>query len=181
VSRLGRGRRHHLYQDDDGNEGGADVAESGDSSDSVKCSFCDKNPKQVGKLIAGPGVYICNECIALCNDIIEEEGLAQPEAMETVASSPTNDQRKWRAAHDVVSERLGRRPTVAELAEELGWTDDQVTDAGRGTWVATGTPATGPGPASLGDGLRRVQRQLDQLARHIAVLVEQADAGNSPE
>jgi ATP-dependent Clp protease ATP-binding subunit ClpX len=39
----------------------------------VKCSFCGKSQKQVRKLIAGPGVYICDECIDLCNDIIEEE------------------------------------------------------------------------------------------------------------
>jgi len=43
----------------------------------VKCSFCGKSQKQVKKLIAGPGVYICDECIDLCNDIIEEE-LAEP-------------------------------------------------------------------------------------------------------
>jgi ATP-dependent Clp protease ATP-binding subunit ClpX len=44
-----------------------------DGSDLVKCSFCGKSQKQVKKLIAGPGVYICDECIDLCNDIIEEE------------------------------------------------------------------------------------------------------------
>jgi ATP-dependent Clp protease ATP-binding subunit ClpX len=49
------------------------VAKFGESSDLVKCSFCGKSQKQVKKLIAGPGVYICDECIDLCNDIIEEE------------------------------------------------------------------------------------------------------------
>jgi ATP-dependent Clp protease ATP-binding subunit ClpX len=39
----------------------------------LKCSFCGKSQKQVKKLIAGPGVYICDECIDLCNEIIEEE------------------------------------------------------------------------------------------------------------
>ncbi|MEX0985388.1 MAG: ATP-dependent Clp protease ATP-binding subunit ClpX [Actinomycetota bacterium] len=42
-------------------------------SDLLKCSFCGKSQKQVKKLIAGPGVYICDECIELCNEIIEEE------------------------------------------------------------------------------------------------------------
>ena len=37
------------------------------------CSFCGKNQNEVRKLIAGPSVYICNECIDLCNDIIKEE------------------------------------------------------------------------------------------------------------
>jgi ATP-dependent Clp protease ATP-binding subunit ClpX len=49
------------------------VAKFGDGGDLVKCSFCGKSQKQVKKLIAGPGVYICDECIDLCNDIIEEE------------------------------------------------------------------------------------------------------------
>ncbi len=49
------------------------MAKFGDSSDLLKCSFCGKSQKQVKKLIAGPGVYICDECIELCNEIIEEE------------------------------------------------------------------------------------------------------------
>ncbi|HUP86925.1 MAG TPA: ATP-dependent Clp protease ATP-binding subunit ClpX [Acidimicrobiales bacterium] len=49
------------------------MARLGDGGDLVKCSFCGKSQKQVKKLIAGPGVYICDECIDLCNDIIEEE------------------------------------------------------------------------------------------------------------
>jgi len=49
------------------------VAKFGDGGDLVKCSFCGKSQKQVKKLIAGPGVYICDECIDLCNDIIAEE------------------------------------------------------------------------------------------------------------
>ena len=53
------------------------MAKFGESSELVKCSFCGKSQKQVKKLIAGPGVYICDECIDLCNDIIEEE-LSEP-------------------------------------------------------------------------------------------------------
>jgi ATP-dependent Clp protease ATP-binding subunit ClpX len=49
------------------------VARIGESGDLLKCSFCGKSQKQVKKLIAGPGVYICDECIDLCNEIIEEE------------------------------------------------------------------------------------------------------------
>ena len=45
----------------------------GESGDLLKCSFCGKTQKQVKKLIAGPGVYICDECIDLCNEIIEDE------------------------------------------------------------------------------------------------------------
>jgi ATP-dependent Clp protease ATP-binding subunit ClpX len=49
------------------------MARVGDGVDLLKCSFCGKSQKQVKKLIAGPGVYICDECIDLCNEIIEEE------------------------------------------------------------------------------------------------------------
>jgi len=53
------------------------VAKFGEGGELLKCSFCGKTQKQVKKLIAGPGVYICDECIDLCNEIIEEE-LAEP-------------------------------------------------------------------------------------------------------
>ena len=49
------------------------MARIGEGGDLLKCSFCGKSQKQVTKLIAGPGVYICDECIDLCNEIIEEE------------------------------------------------------------------------------------------------------------
>ena len=49
------------------------MARIGESGDLFKCNFCGKTQKQVKKLIAGPGVYICDECIGLCNEIIEEE------------------------------------------------------------------------------------------------------------
>ena len=53
------------------------MAKFGEGGELLKCSFCGKSQKQVKKLIAGPGVYICDECIDLCNEIIEEE-LAEP-------------------------------------------------------------------------------------------------------
>ena len=55
------------------------MAKFGDSGELLKCSFCGKSQKQVKKLIAGPGVYICDECIELCNEIIEEELADHPE------------------------------------------------------------------------------------------------------
>ncbi len=50
-----------------------------DEKGQLKCSFCGKNQEQVRKLVAGPGVYICDECIELCNEIIEEEIGDEPE------------------------------------------------------------------------------------------------------
>ena len=59
------------------------MARMQESADLLKCSFCGKSQKQVKKLIAGGGVYICDECIELCNEIIEEElGAAQAEQTE---------------------------------------------------------------------------------------------------
>src|SRR5438093_1664713 len=57
---LIRGKRRHVARASDGNE-------------QLLCSFCGKSQRQVKKLIAGPGVYICDECIDLCNEIIDEE------------------------------------------------------------------------------------------------------------
>src|SRR3954452_13920269 len=59
------------------------MARIGESADLLQCSFCGKSQKQVQQLIAGPGVYICDECVELCNEIIEER-LA--EAGEEVSS-----------------------------------------------------------------------------------------------
>jgi len=57
------------------------MAKFGEGGDLVKCSFCAKSQKQVRKLIAGPSVYICDECISLCNEIIADELGDRPEAV----------------------------------------------------------------------------------------------------
>src|SRR5918911_1007509 len=65
------------------------MARIGDGGDLLKCSFCGKSQKQVKKLIAGPGVYICDECIDLCNEIIEEE-LAESNEVKWVELAKSN-------------------------------------------------------------------------------------------
>jgi ATP-dependent Clp protease ATP-binding subunit ClpX len=60
----------------------------GEGGELLKCSFCGKSQKQVKKLIAGPGVYICDECIDLCNEIIEEEFSTQEEVSFTELPKP---------------------------------------------------------------------------------------------
>ena len=57
------------------------MARTVDAADTLKCSFCQKSQRQVRKLITGSGVYICNECVDLCNDILAEE-LAQDEGSD---------------------------------------------------------------------------------------------------
>ena len=63
-----------------------------------RCSFCGKSQEQVRKLIAGQGVYICDECINLCQEIIEEEMLEQPKAKAAgrEAPQPSPDHRRAR-------------------------------------------------------------------------------------
>ena len=66
----------------------------------MRCSFCGKSKDQVNKLVAGPGVYICDHCVALCNEIIAEEPPTPPES--------TSVGRQGRLRHSVRN-LLGRR------------------------------------------------------------------------
>src|SRR6266705_1590376 len=54
----------------------------------LQCSFCGKSPEEVKRLIAGPTVYICDECIDLCNEILREEGVAEPRQARTRLWTP---------------------------------------------------------------------------------------------
>jgi hypothetical protein len=165
------------------------MAKFGESSDLVKCSFCGKSQKQVGKLIAGPGVYICNECIGLCNDIIEEEGIV----IQTgdFIASPEDDpfseeDARVFEARGLLTGRLGRRPTVAELAAELGLDEDNITEILR---RASPRPpekdvqAWGPDEADLTPipvALRTIQHQLSELAQRLAELVQRVERQGDP-
>ena len=74
------------------------MARTADAADTLKCSFCQKSQRQVRKLITGSGVYICNECVDLCNDIIAEE-LAQDESDFSLDALP-----KPRERYDFLNE-----------------------------------------------------------------------------
>ena len=78
VLRGGQGVRHHRPGDLGALGRRGPVARPTDSNEQLLCSFCGKSQRQVKKLIAGPGVYICDECIDLCNEIIDEELTAPP-------------------------------------------------------------------------------------------------------
>jgi ATP-dependent Clp protease ATP-binding subunit ClpX len=86
------------------------MARIGESADLLKCSFCGKSQKQVRKLIAGPGVYICDECIELCNEIIEEE-------LSEVADLGSFELPKPREIFDFLQEYvIGQEPAKRALA-----------------------------------------------------------------
>src|SRR5688500_4157563 len=55
----------------------------------LHCSFCGKSQHEVRKLIAGPSVYVCNECIALCNEIISEDTRDEPATTDVLPKLPT--------------------------------------------------------------------------------------------
>ena len=74
-----------------------------------RCSFCGKSQEQVRKLIAGQGVYICDECINLCQEIIEEEMLEAPKAKPAVARLPNPRQIKFALAQYVISQERAKK------------------------------------------------------------------------
>ncbi|HET7484689.1 MAG TPA: ATP-dependent Clp protease ATP-binding subunit ClpX, partial [Solirubrobacterales bacterium] len=89
-TRAGRQPRPHKE--------GIPLARPTDSNEQLLCSFCGKSQRQVKKLIAGPGVYICDECIDLCNEIIDEE-LTPPTGTVELENLP-----KPREIHGVLQE-----------------------------------------------------------------------------
>ena len=74
-----------------------------------RCSFCGKSQEQVRKLIAGQGVYICDECINLCQEIIEEEMLEQPKIRPSVAKLPNPRQIKFALDQYVISQDKAKK------------------------------------------------------------------------
>jgi ATP-dependent Clp protease ATP-binding subunit ClpX len=85
----------------------------------LKCSFCGKSQEQVRKLIAGPGVYICDECVELCNEILDEE-LLDPNGPMPHPPTKTDPPRKRRES---VPMNLSQMPKPRELKKYL---DDRV-------------------------------------------------------
>jgi len=77
----------------------------------LKCSFCGKCEEDVNKLIAGPGVYICDECVDLCNEILDEE-LSQGKGVERESSSKSNAEGLLPPAQQMLS-------ALETLAKEL--------------------------------------------------------------
>ena len=78
----------------------------------LKCSFCGKSQEQVRKLIAGPGVYICDECIDLCNEILDEE------LLDNQGNSRQNNENN--AKNQTATRNTGKpAPTLASIPKPL--------------------------------------------------------------
>ena len=81
----------------------------GDERDRLKCSFCGKTQEQVRKLVAGPGVYICDECIELCNEIIEEELYGETRGQTKPKSVPKPQEIYQTLCQYVIGQERGKK------------------------------------------------------------------------
>lgn len=97
--------------------------------DVLRCSFCSKDKDEVAKLVAGPGVYICNECVELCNHIFAEESLARvpgwqdrpdDELIASLARVQELVSQVDAAVHDHVDILRGRGISWTRIGEALG-------------------------------------------------------------
>ncbi|HCX65862.1 MAG TPA: ATP-dependent Clp protease ATP-binding subunit ClpX [Eubacteriaceae bacterium] len=83
------------------------MSKSDGNKEQIRCSFCGKSQNQVKRMVAGPGVYICNECIDLCQEIIEEEFV--PEQFETITDLPTPKEIKEHLDDYVISQERAKK------------------------------------------------------------------------
>src|SRR5687767_13823679 len=81
----------------------------GDGFGNLCCSFCGKNQREVKKLIAGPTVYICDECIELCNDIIAEEGQKEATTSSTEKKIPKPEEIKKHLDDYVIGQERAKK------------------------------------------------------------------------
>ena len=85
--------------------------------DSIRCSFCGKKQEQVGRIIAGPNVYICNECVELCSSILHDEmhnGLNEQQ-LELPDTLPTPQQIKTYMDHYIIGQDDAKRAVAVAL------------------------------------------------------------------
>jgi ATP-dependent Clp protease ATP-binding subunit ClpX len=142
---------------DSSRQEGIQLARPTDSNEQLLCSFCGKSQRQVKKLIAGPGVYICDECIDLCNEIIDEE-LTAPPTFE-LENLP-----KPREIFDVLQEYVvgqdaaKRALSVAVYNHykrvQIGQSDDNEVELGKSNIMMLGP--TGCGKTLLAQTLARI-------------------------
>jgi ATP-dependent Clp protease ATP-binding subunit ClpX len=136
---------------------GIPLARPTDSNEQLLCSFCGKSQRQVKKLIAGPGVYICDECIDLCNEIIDEE-LTAPPTFE-LENLP-----KPREIYDVLQEYVvGQEAAKRSLSVavynhykrvQIGQSDESEVELGKSNIMMLGP--TGCGKTLLAQTLARI-------------------------
>lgn len=85
----------------------------------LKCSFCGKSQEQVRKLIAGPGVYICDECVELCNEILEEELMPSNRSQPSHSAVKSNPRPSKKTSSTRKPLSLSKLPKPKEIKELL--------------------------------------------------------------
>ena len=127
-----------------------------DSNSRVRCSFCGKEARDVRKLIAGPKVYICDECVSLCREIIEEDRQREPERGRRIEEMRPRMIKAFLDEHVVGQERAKRALSVAvynhykriqadEIAERMGLEglDEDETELTKGNILLIGPTGSG--------------------------------------
>ena len=84
----------------------------------LKCSFCGKSQEQVRKLIAGPGVYICDECVDLCNEILDEELFNSVPPQAAQRKEPVNEKRKTKTAANLNLSQIPKPRDIKRYLDE---------------------------------------------------------------
>jgi ATP-dependent Clp protease ATP-binding subunit ClpX len=84
----------------------------------LKCSFCGKSQEQVRKLIAGPGVYICDECVDLCNEILDEELFNSAPPQSAQRKDPANEKRKTKTAANLNLNQIPKPRDIKRYLDE---------------------------------------------------------------
>ncbi len=96
--------------------------------DTARCSFCGKGHSQVKRMVAGPGVYICNECIELCQEIVEVEGMSEKLELESV---PKPKEIKSKLSEYVIAQQKAKRALAVAVYnhyKRIACIDDQDSD-----------------------------------------------------
>src|SRR5690625_2464508 len=130
------------------------MARTGDGAVVFKCSFCGKSQKQVERLISGPGVYICEECIELCNEIIAEEIQAAQPAAEEQTALPTPQEIFGFLGEYVIGQDPAKRALSAAV-----YSDYKPVPAQEHTAASAPTGAKTPGGGEARSEERRVGQE----------------------
>jgi hypothetical protein len=122
-----------------------DVQKSAEHGNLLYCSFCGKNQHEVRKLVAGPAVYICDECVDLCTDIVDDQLLRLIEGDEGSARAMSTDRLRHYVehAHSMVQRirsALQRIERVLALGENAGAADDEELASASFTQLKNKTP-----------------------------------------